>query len=139
MATQITLTIPDDLYLRAQKLASLRHENVHTVLVNELANSMARVDTSEQASETTPSATVAREKTAYYAMHAQLWAQYPGQHVAIYKGKLVDYDQDGVALSRRIYAEYPNDFVLITQVEQRAERTLRFRSPRFITNELSED
>ena len=49
-------------------------------------------------------------------MHRRLWSQYPGHHVAIYKGQLVDHDEDGIALSRRIYAGYPEEFVLVKKV-----------------------
>lgn len=134
---QFFLTIPDDLYLRAQKVADLRQESMQSLLLAQLSDSV------EQEEMNLPSVTaletgVEREKAAYRAMHAQLFSVYPGHHVAIYQGKLVDHDQDGVALSRRIYARYPNDFVLITQVEPQAERTLHFRSPRFISGEAAE-
>jgi hypothetical protein len=74
---------------------------------------------------------VEREKAAYFALHQVLWQKYPGQHVAIYNGELVDHDTDGVALSKRVYQRYPDQFVLIRQVEQEPDRVLYFRSPRF--------
>lgn len=74
---------------------------------------------------------IAREKQAFRSMHHMLWSQHPEEHVAIHKGQLVDHDVDGVALSRRIYVQYPHEFVLIRKVEPQPEKTLRFRSPRF--------
>ena len=40
-------------------------------------------------------AAMTHEEKAYQEMHEELFAKYPGQHVAIYQGKLVDYDKDG--------------------------------------------
>ncbi len=81
--------------------------------------------------------TVEKDKWAYQSMHHYLWSQYPEQHVAIYNGRLVDHDEDGIALSRRIYARYPDEFVLIKKVEPQPKRTLRFRSPRFVKEQTS--
>lgn len=72
-------------------------------------------------------------------MHQSLWKEYPREHVAIYDGQLVDHDTDGTALSQRIYAQYPDEFVLIRKVEPQLERTLQFRSRRFIQNPSGRD
>ena len=73
---------------------------------------------------------VEREKQAYIAMHALLLEQYAGEHVAIHAGQIVDHDGDGVALSRRIYARFPHEFVWIAPVKSQPIEELRFRSPR---------
>ena len=48
-----------------------------------------------------------------------------GQYIALHQGKLVDHDTDGCALSLRIYQSYPNQFVLICQVEELAETIIK--------------
>jgi hypothetical protein len=75
-------------------------------------------------------AAMAREEAAYRAMHQELVRRYLGQHVAIYEGKLVDCDQDGVSLCLRVRKKYPGKFVLITPVEKKAEESCVVYSPR---------
>lgn len=133
MAKQVTLTLPDSVYLHAQELATIRQQNIQAILVYQLIQAMTTSDGNQPeplALSMTPS--VSYEKDAYRSLHPQLWKQYPRQHVAIYHGQLVDHDEDGIALSRRVYAQYPEEFVLIKKVESQPERTLHFRSPRFM-------
>lgn len=76
--------------------------------------------------------TVEQEIAAYHRLHSELWRKYPGQHVAIQNGRMVDHDADGLALSRRIYSRFPDTFVLIRQVDAQPERVIQLRSPRFV-------
>lgn len=137
MATEVNLTLPDNLYLRAQQLADAQQQSLQAVLLHELAKSIMPDEVDSLEASVHPDEGVEREKRAYRAMHERLWAQYPHRHVAIHHGQLVDHDQDGIALSRRIYAQYPDEFVLITKVEPQPERTLRMRSPRFVQEKAS--
>ena len=59
---------------------------------------------------------VERAREAFIALHPMLLANYPGEEVAIYQGQVVDHDQDGVALSSRIYQRFPHEFVWIAPV-----------------------
>ena len=52
----------------------------------------------------------------YRALHTQLRAQYPDQHVAIHEGQLVDHDADAEALVRRLHERYGSTPVLVTHV-----------------------
>jgi hypothetical protein len=79
-----------------------------------------------------PDPAVDREMQAYIAMHPSLKEQYFGKHVAVYQGKLIDFDDDPAALVSRIEAQYPDEFVWITQVGPEPIQTLVFRSPRFV-------
>ena len=81
---------------------------------------------------------MSREEAAYQAMHEELLAQYAGQYVAIYQGKLADYDEDGSQLYQRVRQQYPGRFVLITPVESTAEETYEILSPRLIFEERSD-
>jgi hypothetical protein len=74
---------------------------------------------------------VEREKAAYLALHPMLLEKYPGEYVAIHGGQLIDHDGDGVALSRRIYARFPDEFVWISPVRAQPLEEWVVRSPRF--------
>lgn len=73
-----------------------------------------------------------QEQQAYEAMHPALWATYPNQFVAISGGKVVDRDQDELALLQRREANFPEQVVLIKQVTANPVTTLYVRSPRLI-------
>lgn len=128
-----TITVSGEVAKRLQQLAQLRQQNVETLLDalldqawpqqgNRLANSSASNDAIEDVA--TP------EMQTFIALHPILKEQYFGQYVAIYQGKLVDHDASHEALYRRIDAQYPNEFVWISPVEEEAIPTLSFRSPR---------
>jgi len=68
---------------------------------------------------------------AYRVMHSELVDRYLGQYVAIYAGKLVDYDPDPLLLLERIRRNYPNEVVLRRKVERTPEREIRIRHPKF--------
>ena len=73
--------------------------------------------TTTEASEFDPmDAAVEREREAFIALHPMLLATYLGEEVAIYGGRVVDHDRDGVALSQWIYKRFPHEFVLISPV-----------------------
>jgi hypothetical protein len=80
-------------------------------------------------------AAMRREEAAYQEMHEELYKKYPGQHVAIYQGELIDHDEDGVALYMRVRQKYPGEFVLMTPVGQEAEETYRILSPRLVVED----
>jgi hypothetical protein len=61
---------------------------------------------------------------AYIGMHSMLKEKYFGKHVAIYGGKLIDFDQDPDALYVRIDEKYPDEFVWLSKVEEEAMPTL---------------
>ena len=125
MTQEITLTIPDKLFQQASRLAQAQKKPIAEVLLEAIVLDNQGQDSAD---EPTP---VDQEKSAYRALHDWLWQNYPGEHVAIYQGQLVDHDADGLALSRRIYHRFPAEFVLIRQVEAEPDRILQFRSPRF--------
>lgn len=126
MGTQVTLTIPDELYRRAQRLAEARQRDVADVLAEAiiLTNEPHQVDLA-------PDEDIDRERAAYVAMHSMLWEKYRGQYVAIYHGEMIDHDTEFAALYSRVHKQYPDQFVLIRQVEVEPERVYYFRSPRF--------
>jgi hypothetical protein len=137
MGTQILLTVPDELYRRVEQLARSRKQNIDAVLVDVLDEVLPRSQKSTVEDNLTyePDEAVEREKSAYIALHPALWQKYPGQHVAIYNGQLVDHDVDFAALYDRIDRQYPDEFVWLTQVKPEPIETVVVRSPRFVRNE----
>lgn len=122
---QVTLNIPSHLYQLAQQVAKLTQRPITEVLVE----SIVREDI--KGGSTSEDNDIARERAAYMRLHSMLLEKYPGQHVAIYGGQLVDHDLDDVALSLRIYQRFPNDFVWIAPVKQEPLEEWVVHSPRF--------
>lgn len=130
MAVQVTLRVPESVYERARQLAHSRQQDVAAAIASFLEESLPPAPfTPDVDVVSIPDEAIVREIAAYQEMHSELWQKYPGHHVAVYEGRLVDHDVDGVALSLRINEKYPDDFVLIRQVESQPERVLHFRSP----------
>ncbi len=71
-----------------------------------------------------------QEAAAFEAMHEQLKQRYLNQFVAVHNGEVVDSDADVSSLMERIREAYPDEIVLIRQVEDQLPRDLVVRSPR---------
>lgn len=127
METQIKLSIPANLYERVRQLARIKQMDVSTVIVDVLDEAVPFANDNAESD-----AVIDREMAAYVALHPILKQQYLGMHVAIQGGELVDYDQDGVQLSQRIYEKYPDTFVWITQVANEPIQMLHVPSFRLI-------
>lgn len=133
MAVELKVTLNESVYDRVVRLARRRRQEVGETVAQFLEEALLAEDGEEAVinwSEADES--VDQEIAAYHRLHPDLWRKYPGQHVAIQNGRLVDHDADGLSLSRRIYSRYPNTFVLIRQVEAQPEREIQLRSPRFV-------
>ena len=68
----------------------------------------------------------------YQAMHAELKGKYLGQHVAIFEGRLIDFDLDPMTLDRRIEQRFGQAPILITQVAEKPIREFLVRRPRLV-------
>jgi hypothetical protein len=113
-----TVKIPQPLYEKAEKLARQRQQKVNELISGVLDETFSFLEGEETFIDLSePDEAVDREMEAYIAMHPMLWEKYPGQHVAVFGGELVDRDTDLNALYDRIDEHYPNDFVWITTVE----------------------
>jgi hypothetical protein len=132
MVEQITISISQTLYRRARELARSRNRPVDDVLVELLDQALPPDEKVEVDEEETA---VKREMQAYITMHPMLKEKYLGQHVAIYRGELIDVDKDYGALYQRIDSQYPDQFVWLATIEEEAMPTLAFRSPRLLPTE----
>lgn len=66
------------------------------------------------------------ETQAFWAMHDELAEKYQGQHVALYKGEVVDHDKDVSHLEERIRKQFGFLPVLIAPVRPGPRRDLRW-------------
>ena len=57
------------------------------------------------------------ETEAFWDMHDDLMKEYQGQHVALYKGEVVDHDKDASRLERRVRGQFGELPVLIAPVK----------------------
>jgi hypothetical protein len=124
MNTQITLTVPNDVYHQVKNLAATTQRDVADILLETITRSFPPFPVNPN------QAIMNQNVQAYQSMHAELVKQYLGQYVAIHKGQFVDHDPDPVTLLQRIRQNYPNQVVLRRKVETVAERELRVRHPR---------
>jgi len=131
MGTQILLTIPDDLYQHAKRVAKSRQQDVAQLLIESIVLPPEADETDEFISSI-PDEDFERERAAFLAMHAALVRDYFGHHVAFYQGEMVDQDQNLAELVKRIRRRYASAFVLIRKVETKPERTYYLRSPAII-------
>ena len=132
MVEQLTVTFSNRLSNRVRQVAEQRHEDVialvETILDEALSarlNEMDWVDLSES------DETVDRETQAYIQLHPFLLQNYFGKFVAVHGGKLIDHAEDFDTLYERIIAEYPDEFVWISEVKDEPIETFTVRSPRF--------
>ncbi|CUS04531.2 protein of unknown function [Candidatus Promineifilum breve] len=131
MSEYVSVSIPEALARRARELARERRRSLDTVIAEVLDEALPPGETPEPADG--EDEVVLREMQAYTALYPALRASYPGQHVAVVDGQLVDHDGDPEALYRRVIARYPDRFVWLTKVEDEPLATLNFRSPRLIS------
>lgn len=126
MPREITLTLPEAVYEQVEQMAEADHRPIDAVLVDTIvqATPALYVDPNRPA--------MLREKAAFVAKHSKLLEQYGGQYVAMFHGEIVDHDQDVLALVRRVDSKYPEEIVLVKQVNDQPDRVLNFHSPRII-------
>lgn len=138
MSVKVTLTIDNDLYRRAEKIARSRRRDVADLLAESitLPEMVPSAKENGPAVETAVSVSseqaVAREEAAFYRLHPELWQKYPGQYVAINNEAVVDHDSDQVALFLRVKARYPDEFVWIAPVQETAVEEYVIHSPRSV-------
>ena len=123
----VTVSIPQTAFQRAQALAKKRRQAVSEFLVE--AIDLAEVALAEEDEEERQ---MLQEERAFQAMHDELMAHLAEHYVAVYKGQLVDHGKDEMHLLRRIDAHYSDKIVLIKQVKPLPELDLVVHTPRLL-------
>ena len=127
MRKQITLALPAAVFEQANSIADATQQPLDKVLQDALEQIFSPFPLHEKHTK------MAQEVEAYKLLHPKLVEKYLGKFVAIYGGKVTDYDEDVVALTKRVTELFPNEVVLIRRVEPTTERILNMRSPRFLS------
>lgn len=70
---------------------------------------------------------LAREMDAFRTLHSSLLQQFPKEYVAIHRGELIDHDADQYALYLRVDETYPDEIILIKQVNPSIEEVYTIR------------
>jgi hypothetical protein len=131
MALEVMISVSNDIYQRAEKLARQQHQEVAAVIENVLDEALPQI-TEDSDDERQADEAVEREGAAYRRLHPELKQKFLGQYVAIYGGKLVDHDSDQVELYLRVKARYLGEFVWIAPVQEEPEEVYTTYSPRFV-------
>jgi argonaute-like protein implicated in RNA metabolism and viral defense len=73
-----------------------------------------------------------KEQLAFHRLRPELLTLYAGQYVAIYQGKVIDHDNDKLALVARIDEKYPSQVILVKLVTSEPDKIIYARSPRLL-------
>jgi len=117
----LSITLDDRTTLELENLARVRSADPVT-----LAQEMIRARLRDEARRA-----MEQEVETFRSLHADLMASIPGEYAAICQGKLVDHDEDQLALLQRIEERYPGLPVLSRQVRPEVDTVIEIRSPRF--------
>lgn len=124
MSTRIVVDLPDHVYRRIESMAQQSRRMVKDIVAEVVIQSVRPFPVDANRED------MLRETAAFHRLHPALLKEFPGQHVAILHGEIVDHDADPVALLKRIRSNYPDQTVLRRKVEPAPEPILQFRSPR---------
>lgn len=125
MSTTIALSIPDAILQKARSEADATNQSLEEVLIGTLADAYAPYAVHPERDK------MAAEMEAFEAMHSELVRHHLGQFVAIKAGRLIDSDPSLDALVVRIQERYPDEIVLIEEVQPLLPAPLRVHAPRF--------
>jgi predicted transcriptional regulator len=124
----MTVTLNDQIERQLTKIA-----REQTATPDELVEKAIRTYLQAEASQV-----LERETVAFRALHAELLAKYPGEYVAIHQGQVIDHDPKLLAIYLRIDEKYPDEIILIKQVQSEIERVFTVRSPRLVHEDYHE-
>ncbi|MFQ5594388.1 MAG: DUF5678 domain-containing protein [Anaerolineae bacterium] len=109
-----TVVVEPELYKRVEEAASEYEAGIDEILTEAVRRYLWELERRK----------ISEESELYRQQHAELKDRYLGQYIAIYNGQVVDHDTDFQALRRRIRQRFRRTPVMMTKVEDVAERTL---------------
>lgn len=111
MGVKVMIEVPEKLYDQAAALANATQREINEVLQEIVIRSFPPMyDGGEEFDA------MDQEVDAFEAMHTELWKAYPYQFVAVHGGQVVDHDSDEWELLSRIEQKYPDEVVMIDQL-----------------------
>ena len=108
------LVIEPQLYSRIKQAADEHKIGVDRILAEALRRYLWELDRRK----------ISEESQIYQQRHAELKAQYLGQYIALHNGQVVDHDMDVAVLRQRVRQCFGRKPVMVTLVEEVAERPL---------------
>jgi hypothetical protein len=108
------LIIEPQLYSRVEQAASQYQVGVDRIFTDAVRRYLWELDRRR----------ISEESQLYQRCYAELKTQYPGQYIAMHGGQVVDHDPDVTVLRERIRQRFGRRPVMITLVEEVAERSL---------------
>ena len=123
---QNMIQLPQDLYDAVRKKAAAQKKTTDALVIEWVSEHLDESETSEitQLFE--------QEVAAFERMRFDLVAQYAGQFVAIYQGKVVASGSDKLALLDQVREQYGNVVCYIEKVASDSPRTVRMPSVRVV-------
>lgn len=118
----MTITLNDQI---ERQLAKIERDQAATP--DELVEKAIRTYLHAEASQI-----LERETLAFRALHAELLNKYSGEYVAIHQGQVIDHDPKLLEIYLRIDEKYPDEIILLKQVQSEIERVFTVRSPKVI-------
>lgn len=128
MSVRTVLNIPQATYRKAMLFANEQDSDVEQLFVDAIRERFEPFPLDEQHDQ------MQREIAAYQQLHPMLVQTHLGDYVAVYQGKVVDYSTELDEIADRIDENYPDQVVLVRQVQSTPNPVLRFRSPRLISD-----
>lgn len=127
MEYTVNVTLPEDVYRIAEQTAQSTQRTISQVLSEQLTMDFQPFPSLHVSPHR---AALQREIEAYHTLYPELVERFLGSYVAIYQGKLIDWDQSEAALLERKQRDYAAKIVLIRQVTEDVEPELHLRTPR---------
>jgi hypothetical protein len=112
-----TITVEPKLYERVEEAALERETSVGQILAQAIRRYLWEEDRHK----------ISEESKVYRKNHAKLKKGYLGQFIAMHKGQVVDHDLDFHALRQPILQHFGRIPIMITKVEEQAERVFTRR------------
>jgi glutamyl-tRNA reductase len=119
-----TVAVESELYNRIEKTAQEQQANVDEILSQAIRRYLWELDRRK----------ISEESKIYRQRHPELKEQYLGQYIAMHNGQVVDHDADFQTLRQRIRQRFEHTPVMITSVQEIAERPLVRQGFRVETN-----
>lgn len=108
------IAVEPELYRRVEEASLEQKASIDEILAEAVRHYLWELDRRK----------ISEESEIYRQRHAELSAQYLGQYIAMRKGQVVDHDTDFQTLRQRIRQRFERMPVMITLVEDVAERPL---------------
>ncbi len=109
-----TVAVESELYRRVEEAALEHKVSISEILTEAVRRYLWELDRRK----------ISEESKIYRQRHAELKTQYLGQYIAMHDGQVVDHDADFQTLHQRIRQRFERTPVMITLVEDTAERPL---------------